>query len=626
MYHEAVSLRTRLLAGYLVFIGALAVLGGLSVWRLEEVGAVAHRILSENYESVVAAQNMKESLERQDSAALFALLGRRELAVRQLKDHRQRFDAAFERAAHNLTEPGEEQIITAIRHQRDDYYSAFDQFMASLPSEPATLGADSYFDRIEPRFDTLRATCDQLLHLNQAAMLRKSAEAERVAGRALSMTLGIAGALVIAGLILAFTLATHIVSPVRELTTATSRIAGGDLNSTVSVASRDELGVLAQSFNTMAGHLRDLRQSDLGKLVLEQRTTAAAIDWMYDPVLVTDNTTRVTRLNRAAERLFGPAAALIGRPIADAISDSRIVTAVTEVLESQQEETRSDELSALLPISVDGLELSYHLRSTPMRDENGHLLGAVTLLEDVTHLREVDRLKTEFIATASHELRTPLTTLRLGIGLLQEQISASVSDRQREILTMCREDAARLDRLVGDLLDLSKMDSGQMTSHPVPVAVPALIRDALEPVRLRVESKRITLRTEIDPTAPAVMADQSQISRVISNLVVNAVNATPSGGQITVNAHRLDHRVAFSVKDTGRGIPREYLPRIFTRFVQVPGAATGSAGLGLPISQRIIEAHGGQITVHSELGRGAMFTFTLPAAGTAFPSQETTRS
>jgi signal transduction histidine kinase len=179
---------------------------------------------------------------------------------------------------------------------------------------------------------------------------------------------------------------------------------------------------------------------------------------------------------------------------------------------------------------------------------------------------------------------------------------------------------------VGDLLDLSKMDSGQMTSHPVPVAVPALIRDALEPVRLRVESKGIALRIEIDPTAPAVMADQSQISRVISNLVVNAVNATPSGGQITVNAHRLDHRVAFSVKDTGRGIPREYLPRIFTRFVQVPGAATGSAGLGLPISQRIIEAHGGQITVHSELGRGAMFTFTLPAAGTAFPSQETTRS
>ena len=358
------SLRTRLLVGYLVFLGALAALGGWSAWRLEEVGAVAHRILSENYESVVAAQNMKESLERQDSAALFALLGRTELAVRQLKEHRQRFDAAFERAANNLTEPGEAQIIAAIRRERDDYYSAFDQFMASLPSEPENRGADSYFDRIEPRFDTLRATCDRLLHLNQEAMLRKSAEAERVAGRALAMTLGIAGALVIAGLLLAFTLATRIVSPVRELTTATSRIAGGDLDSTVSVASRDELGVLAQSFNTMAGHLRDLRQSDLGKLVVEQRTTAAAIDWMYDPVLVTDNTAHVTRLNRAAERLFGPSRGLlIGRPIAEAVSDSRIATAVAEVLESQGEVRRQRAVRApphpggrcraLLPPEVD---------------------------------------------------------------------------------------------------------------------------------------------------------------------------------------------------------------------------------------------------------------------------------
>jgi len=608
-----VSLRTRLLAGYLLFIGALAAFGGWSVWRLEELGAVAHRILSENYESVVAAQNMKESLERQDSAALFALLGRREPAVRQLKEHRQRFDAAFERAAGNLTEPGEAQIITDLRSRRDGYYATFDQFMASLYSEPEQRGADSYFDRLEPLFDSLRAACDRLLHLNQEAMLRKSAEAERVAGRALSMTLGIAGVLVLTGLLLAFTLATHIVSPVRELTTATSRIAGGDLESTVSVASRDELGVLAQSFNTMAGHLRDLRRSDLGKLVVEQRTTAAAIDWMYDPVLVTDNTAHITRLNRAAERLFGPAAGLIGRPIAEAVSDGRIVSAVAEVLESQ-EEARADELSALLPIRVDGVELSYHLRSTPMRDEAGHLLGAVTLLEDVTHLREVDRLKTEFIATASHELRTPLTTLQMGIGLLQEQISASGTDRQREILEMCRDDAARLDRLVGDLLDLSRMDSGKMTPHPVPVPVSALVRDALERVRLRAESKGLNLRLEIDPAISPVMADPAQIGRVISNLVVNAINATPSGGQVFVAAHRIDHQVAISVTDTGRGIPREYLPRIFTRFVQVPGAATGSAGLGLAISQRIVEAHGGQITVHSELGRGATFTFTLPAS------------
>ncbi|MCM3881216.1 MAG: cell wall metabolism sensor histidine kinase WalK [Vicinamibacterales bacterium] len=620
------SLRTRLLAGYLVFLAALAALGGWSVWRLEEVGAVAHRILSENYESVVAAQSMKESLERQDSAALFGLLGRTDLAVGQTKDHRQRFDAAFARAARNITEPGESEVIDAIKRDRDEYYRAIDAFMEALPSARGASEADTYFASIEPRFDALRAECDRLLHLNQEAMLRKSAEAERVAGRALVMTVGIAGALVVAGLLLAFTLATRIVSPVRELTAATSRIAGGDLDSTVSVASRDELGVLAKSFNKMAGHLRELRQSDLGRLVVEQRTTAAAIDWMYDPVLVTDNTAHITRLNRAAERLFGPSDTLIGRPVVEAVSDSRIATAVAEVLESKGQ-SANNELSALLLIRVDAVERSYHLRATPMRDQEGHLLGAVVLLEDVTHLREVDRLKSEFVATASHELRTPLTTLQMGIGLLQEQMTGQATDRQREILAMCQEDAARLERLVTDLLDLSKIESNQMAPRPVPVPVSTLVQDALEPNRLPIDSKGLVLRVEVDPALPAVMADQSQIDRVISNLVTNAVSATPAGGQIAVGAHRLDNQVAITVTDTGRGIPREYLPRIFSRFVQVPGGATGTAGLGLAISQRIVEGHGGQITVYSELGRGTTFTFTLPIAPSASgPSEETTQS
>jgi PAS domain S-box-containing protein len=617
------SLRTRLLVSYLAFLGGLAGLGVWSAWRLDEVGAVSRRILSENYESVVAAQNMKEALERQDSAALFALLGQSDRALRQQQENRRRFDAAFDRAAKNITEPGEPDVIAAIRHDRDRYYEALDSFIASPADDDARAAA--YFTTIEPRFDELRRECDRLLHLNQEAMLRKSADAERVAGRALVMTVGIAGALVMAGLVLAFTFATRIVRPVRALTAATSRVASGDLDSAVPAESRDELGTLAQSFNTMARHLRELRQSDLGRLMVEKRTTAAAIDWMYDPVLVTDKTAHVTRLNRAAERLFGPGERLIGLPIAEAVSDARIAAAVAEVLESRGHSAGS-ELSALLQVRVDGVERSYHLRATPMRDEEQQLLGAVVLLEDITHLREVDRLKSEFVATASHELRTPLTTLQIGIGLLEEQLAGTATERQREILAMCREEAARLERLSTDLLDLSKVESGEIALRPVSTPVATLVRDAVDPHRLQIENKGLALRVDLDPELPPVLADQSLIDRVIANLIANAISATPAGGQIAINAHRLDNQIAISVTDTGRGIPREYLPRIFSRFVQVPGGATGSAGLGLAISKRIVEAHGGQITVHSELGRGATFTFTLPAGSAASqPSQGTRR-
>jgi signal transduction histidine kinase len=422
----AMTLRQKLLASYLLFVTTLGVLGLWSVWRLDQAGAVSQRILSENYESVIAAQLMKESLERQDSAALFALLGEADRAARQTAENRKHFDAAFDRAAGNITEPGETEVIEDIRKTRDEYYRAIDH------------GGD-YFPRLEPLFNRLRADVDRLLQLNQQAMLTKSADAQRVTHRALTLTVALAATLVAVGFGLAFTL-------------------------------------------------------------------SARID------------------------------------------------------------------------------------------------------------RDAERLKTEFVGTASHELRTPLTTLQMGINLLQEQFGANATGRQREILDMCREDAARLERLVTDLLDLSKMASGHMkpTLRPVPAAT--LIVDALRPSRPRVEAAHLDLDVNIDRTLPTVMADSAQIERVLANLIANAVNATTAGGRITVSAHPSSHGVQVSVADTGRGIPSEYIPKLFEEFVQVPDAATGNAGLGLAISKQIITAHGGSIAADSEPGRGATFTFTLPVA------------
>jgi NtrC-family two-component system sensor histidine kinase KinB len=501
------SLRTKLIAGYLVFLCAVAALGGWSVWQLERMGAVARRILAENYASVVAAQDMKESLERQDSAALFALLDRRERADRQLREHRARFDAAFEKAAHNITEPGEEEVIATIRRGRDQYYRLFDEFVQALPTAGHERAAEYYFARLEPLFNEVRADCDHLLRLNQEAMLHKSADAEGAAGRALLMTILLAAALIGAGLGLAVVLANAIVRPVRLLTSATSRIAAGDLDSTVQIRSTDEIGVLADSFNTMAARLGELRRSDLGKLVVAQQMTEAAIDSLYDPVVVTDSGARVTKLNRAAERLFGSEGARMGQPISMVATDSRIAAAVSEVLESQQA-VAGEELAAALPINVDGAERSYHLRSTPMRDPEGHLVGAVTLLEDVTHLREVDRLKSEFIAAASHELRTPLSTIRMGVELLLEK-PAGLTGRQAEVLSMCRDDAVRLERLIGDLLDLSKIESGQAIPKPTAMAAGPLIRDAVEPLRLQIQTKGLTLHVVADASLPSVLADRA---------------------------------------------------------------------------------------------------------------------
>jgi signal transduction histidine kinase len=261
-----------------------------------------------------------------------------------------------------------------------------------------------------------------------------------------------------------------------------------------------------------------------------------------------------------------------------------------------------------------------------MRDAEGHLLGAVLLLEDITHLREIDRLKSEFISTASHELRTPLTSVQMGVHLLLEGAAGELTGKQQEVLEACREDCERLERLMRALLDLSRIESGAERPNPAPLRATDLVRSAAERLRPQVESRGIALRMDVQPDVPAVFADRAQIERVITNLVTNAVRYTARGGEIHITA--AEHNkgtLAVSVSDTGRGIPPEYLPRIFDKFVQVPNAPSGGAGLGLAISQHIIEAHGGQISVQSEPGRGSTFTFTLPFAGSLANAGTATR-
>jgi len=294
--------------------------------------------------------------------------------------------------------------------------------------------------------------------------------------------------------------------------------------------------------------------------------------------------------------------------------DARIAQSVADVLQAQVP-AASEDAVAVLPWAVEGAPRAFRIRSTPMRDVDGRLAGVVTLLEDVTHLSEINRLKSEFIAAASHELRTPLTSVQMGIHLLLEGTAGALDERQQEILQVCREDSARLDRLMRELLDLSKIESGAVTPQLVPTRPATLLADAVNPLRLQVEARGLHLEVDVPPDLPYVDVDRSQIERVIANLITNALRASSAGGSITVAAVRRGREVAISVTDRGTGIPRDYLARIFDPFVQVPHASGGGAGLGLSISRRIVEGHGGRLTVQSEPGRGSTFTFTVRAAG-----------
>ncbi|MBI1762399.1 MAG: HAMP domain-containing protein, partial [Acidobacteria bacterium] len=453
------NLRLKLLLSYLLFVLALGALGAWSAWRLRELSGVAQLIISENYDSVVAAQEMKESLERQDSAAVIRLLGQTERADTQLREQRARFDAALEKAANNITEPGETELIAKLRNEREAYYRSVDAWWQAdgrVVLNEAAGFRSRYFAELEPAFHRLRGRCDELLQLNQGAMRTKSARAAGVARRSLWLTFVLAVGLIGVGLALAFYLARRIVQPIVALTATAARIAGGDLGARAEILSRDEAGVLAVEFNRMAARIRQLRQTDIGKLVVAQQTTAAALDLLNDPVVVTDEQGRITSLNPAAEAVFGAEEHSLGKTVTETAPDQRLASAVVEALKSP---ASGETFGTTLPLALNGSLGTLRPRAKPMRDGAGQLLGAVLLLENVSQQQGLDRFKTEFIATAAQALQEPLLSVQMDLHAVLADELGALSDQQRDMLYACREDSEKLERIMRELVELTELEA-----------------------------------------------------------------------------------------------------------------------------------------------------------------------
>jgi len=657
------SLKKKLTFSYCSLILILLAVGGWSVINLVRLGRTVNVILANNYKSIIASENMKEALERQDSAATFFTIGDAARARQQFAASSDAFESEFGIAAGNITEPGEAEIIADIKEKSDAYKQNINAFLNQAGPRDGGPGSaalsQAYFTRLYPPFVALKGRLDDLLHINQQAMVVAENRATRESRRAQIST----AIIVLAGLILAvlfsWRYSAYIVHPLSQLADRARRIADGDYQQHLDIQSQDEIGVLAREFNTMARRLRDVQKSDYWRLLLEQKKANAVINSIYEPVIVTDAKGTVTRLNRAAERLFAPGAQnKIGEPYDDAqaaniphrdavsgsaefnpngqqtnvdgdssenlggrglklegsLAGDKILGAVKDAV-SMQRPVAVESESALVPIKVEGAEHQFRLRTTPIRDEDGRLLGAVTLLEDVTSSVGVDMVKSEFISVASGKLREPLHSLRLSLHALMEGYAGELNDEQLEMLHVARDNAQQLDDMTSDLLELAELDSGARHMELESVRPIDIARAAIERHRPEAECKRINLKNKVWSDLPMVNADKKAIKRVLDNLLSNAVRHSGRGGEVSIEAWERNNRVFFSVQDAGEGIPEEYLATIFGRFVRVKGRPGGGTGLGLAIAKRLVESQGGQISVESRPGQGATFTFTLPTRG-----------
>jgi len=400
-----------------------------------------------------------------------------------------------------------------------------------------------------------------------------------------------------------------VLGPIRQLARDAHRIAQGNLEHRVEWSSHDNFGVIASELSRIAVRLRELRDSEAGRRQMEFQLSDAVLQSIFEPIIVTDGRGHVLKVNQAASELLGESAtdrmALVNTP-----GGEKILSAIRDAVQMQKAVATEDE-AAMLPMRIGSKQRSYRLRTTPMRDAEGRLLGAVTTLEDVTSLQDTDRFKSQFISVASRKLRDPLLQLRRGLYALAQGFSGELRPLQAELVAASSSEAEKLDDLMADLIEVAELDSGKREFKLMRLLPFKALTDARDRYCEEAAQKHIRVEVAAYADLAAVKADARALRSILDNLLSNALRYTPMDGEILLAAEEIKDFVQFTVRDSGRGIEAERIGNIFDRFTAF---SEKGSGLGLALVRRLVESLGGQIAVESRLGHGSTFRFTLPVA------------
>ena len=557
-------LKTKLTLGLVFLFVVILAFGILGLFYINRLSSDERLILKDNYITLEYCNNMLKALEELpgDTAAL------RTFAVNLTKQEA------------NITEQGEFDATQSVR-------SHFEQMMR-VPGDTSNYKA-------------MRRAIFVIQDLNQFAIIRKDKKAAVTAASAnLWLTI-----IVTILTIVAFTFIVNfpgiISEPIKALSDGIAEIAGKNYSKRIHLDQDDEFGDLARAFNSMAEKLDEYDHSNLAQIMFEKTRIETIINQMKDGIIGFDERRNVLFANVVSENLFGlKEKDLIGRYAADIAVKNDLMRTLLQ-MDGKKE----------MKIYCDGKESYFSKEPITVRKDD-QVIGEVIVMRNITPFHELDEAKTNFIATVSHELKTPISSIKMSARLLQDKRIGVLSREQMEYLQSISDDAERLLKITGELLNMTQVETGNIQLKLQRTPPDEVLAYACSAVQTQAQQKNIRIRQNLESPLPAIHADAEKVSWVLINLLTNAIKYSSENTVVDINVHAHDHWVFFSVKDQGRGIEEKYLPRIFERYFRVPGSSEKSGtGLGLAISKEFIEAQGGRIWVKSSFGSGADFGFCL---------------
>lgn len=588
------KLRTRLFFSFTSLI-TVALLGlCLALISVMQMARTQDQLIERNFTIIEVNQKLRMNLGNHMAALL-----EQPPDTAVLESARAGFEASLADALQRMPSGSDAQAFREVRERYQLYLAAVEDSQAD------------YSLHGESRFGTaFRSLRDHLLSMQEEALRAIRAESSQSRERAVMVAtlLGvIALAVLLIGFITANSLARRFGTPIEGLATAADRIGRGDFDITLPKSSVSEMSALSRRFGLMAESLRQFRSTDVQALAAGQRRLQAVLDSIDDGLLIFDRQGLLEHLNPVALRQLGWDGRNLGMTLGRALQNPELDRQLQVILEGGYLDQAPDDLA--IEAQGEVRLLTYSL--TPVSHAEGYIIGAVMVLRDVTEQRAFERLRSEFVLRASHELRTPVTGMHMAFGLLRERLSFAPESREVDLMNTVEDEMQRLVRLINDLLNFSRYQNGMQTLDRAPCDLPELLEQARARFADQAAAQQVAIECETHEPLPRLQLDRAQISRVLDNLVDNALRHSKQSGRIRLQARRHGERVILSVEDNGEGIPFGQQARIFEPFVQV-GRKKGGAGLGLALCKEIVQLHGGRIGVYSRPGQGTQFYFALP--------------
>jgi PAS domain S-box-containing protein len=438
----------------------------------------------------------------------------------------------------------------------------------------------------------------------------------------------------------------RILTPVRRLSEGVEIVGAGNLDYKIGIKSKDELGQLGRAFDRMSGDLkkktleleekiqkadRDRRATlylveDLNETVKDLKATTISRQWFAttlasigDAVIATDTKGFITFINPVAQTLTGwkqeEANGKLLKEVFKIINEQTREPVEDPVAKAIREGTVVGLANHTVLIAKDGRETPIDDSAAPIKNQRGELTGVVLIFRDVTERRKINQMKDDFLAMASHELRTPLTIIKGGIENVLDEINGKINEAQKQTLSIVKNNTDRLARLINNILDLDKIEAGKIEFKPAAVKLSKIIDEAIKEFDNKAKEKKIVLTADLAGKPLLVFADADRLQEILDNLIGNAIKFTGEGGRISIEGRELENMVEISVMDNGRGIDKEDIPKLFSKFTQFAravGPGSKGTGLGLAITKGLVELQGGKIWAESEPGKGSKFTFSIP--------------